>query len=176
MRSRFWDSWLMMMSKEVSIYFLFLFSANMSTQRPSMEWGLSPVEQRWFLVRFVVLSNCLKQFQVHNVYKDDGFGLDLIQELENGGALMHKFLWRHAYIIRALYGYCNEIKYWVVNNWLPAVGRLYNMYNVDPNPSYPKLKYAKGFIGIRISNVHNYKQIIDILDRNWMEFEYKVQD
>ena len=152
-------SWPTMMSKEVNIYFLFLFSANMSTQSPSTKWRLSPVEQRWILVRFVVvLSDCLKQFQVYNVYKDDGFGLDLIQELENGDALVHKFLWRHAYILRALYGYCNEMKYWVVSNPLPAVGRLYNMYNVDPNPSYPKLKYAKGFIGIRVSNVHNYKK------------------
>ena len=115
----------------------------MLTQRPSTEWGLSPVEQRWILVRFVVvLSDCLKQFQVYNVYKDDGFGLNLIQELENGGALMHKFLRRHAYILRALYGYWHEMKYWVVSNPLPAVGGLYNMYNADPNPSYPKLKYA----------------------------------
>ena len=105
-----------------------------------MEWGLSPVEQRWILVRFVVvLSDCLKQFQVYNVYKDDGFVLDLIQELEKGGALMHKFLPRHAYILRALYGYGNEMKYLVVSNPLPTVGRVYNMYNVDPNPSYPKL-------------------------------------
>ena len=103
-------------------------------------------------------------------------GLDLIQELENGGVLLHKFLQRHAFILRAFYGYCNEMKYWVVSNPLPAVGGLYSMYNVDPNPSYPKLKYAKGFIGIRVSNVHNYKQMIDILERNWMEFQYEVQD
>ena len=149
----------------------------MSIQRPSTEWGLSPVEQRWILVRFVVvLSDCLKQFQVYNVYKDDGFGLDLIQELENGGVLMHKFLQKHAFILRALYGYCNEMKYWVVSNPLPAVGGLYSMYNPDPNPNYPKLKYAKGFIGIRVSNVHNYKHIIDILERNRMEFQYRVQD
>ena len=63
------------------------------------------------------------------------------------------------------------MKYWVVSNPLPAVGGLYSMYNPDPNPNYPKLKYAKGFIGIRVSNVHNYK-----LERNWMELQYRVQD
>ena len=165
-------------TKEVNIQFFLLFSAKMLTKRPSTEWGLSPVEQRWILVRFVVvLSNCLQQFQVYNVYKDDAHGLDLIQELENGGILMHKFLQRHAFILRALYYYCNEMKYWVISNPLPAVGGgVYSMYKEDPNPNYAKLKYAKGFIGIRVCNAYNYKQIIDILERNWMEFQYRFQD
>ena len=38
------------------------------------------------------------------------------------------------------------------------------------------MTYTKGFIGIRVSNVHNYKAIIDILDCNWSEFEYRVQN
>ena len=88
-----------------------------------MEWGLSPVEQRWIMVRFVVvLSYCLQQFGLYNVFKDDGCGLDLIQDGENGGVLMQTFLPRHAFILRALHCYCNEMKYWVVSNPLPAVG------------------------------------------------------
>ena len=151
----------------------------MLTKRPSTESGCSPVEQRWILIRFVVvLSDCLQQFGVYNVFKDDGHGLDLIQDrsTQDGGVLMHKFLPRHAFILRAVYSYCNEMKYWVISNPLPAVGGVYSMYREDPNPNYPKLKYAKGFIGIRVSNVHNNKQIIDILERNWMEFQYRVQD
>ena len=92
----------------LSSYFL----VKMVTKRPSIEWGLSPIEQRWILVRsVVVLSDCLQQFQVYNVYKYDEHGLHLIQELENGGILLHKFLQRRAFILRALYGYCNEMKY-----------------------------------------------------------------
>ena len=57
----------------------------MATKRPSTVWQLSPVEQRWILVRFVVvLSDCLQQFGVYNVFKDDGYGLDLIQDGQNG--------------------------------------------------------------------------------------------
>ena len=66
------------------------------------------------------------------------------------------------------------MKYWVISNPLPTVGGC--TYKEDPNPNYPKLKYAKGFIGIMVCNVHNNKQIIDILERNWMEFQYRVQD
>ena len=50
------------------------------------------------------------------------------------------------------------------------------MYAVNPNPSYPCFKYTKGFIRIRVGNVHNYKAIIDILNRNWMKFDYSVKN
>ena len=51
------------------------------------------------------------------------------------------------------------------------------MYTVNPNPNYPCFKYTKGFIGISVSNVHNFKAIIDILNRNWIQgTEYRVQN
>ena len=79
------------------------------------------------------------------MYKDDCHGFDLVQDGgPNNELLLHKILPRQAFILRAIYSYGNEMKFWVIN-----------MYAENPNPSYPCFKYAKGFIVIRVSNVHN---------------------
>ena len=127
----------------------------------------------------MVLCDCLQQFGMYNVFKDDSHGIDLVQDIgPNNGILFHKFLAKHAFILRAIYGYVNEMKFWVISNPLPAVGGLYSMYMyaLNPNPIYPTLKYTNGFIGIRVVNIHNYRAIIEILECNWMELEYGVQD
>ena len=76
-----------------------------------------------------------------------------------------------------MYSFVNEMKFWVVSNPLPQVNAPEcRMYEVNPNPSYKCLKYIKGFVGVRVSNVANYKEIIEILNRNWGEFEHRVQN
>ena len=67
------------------------------------------------------------------------------------------------------------MKFWVISNPLPQVNK-FDMYAVNPNPTYPCFKYTKGFIGIRVANVHNYKAIIDLSNCNWGELEYRVQN
>ena len=125
-------------------------------KRPSTEWGLSPVEQHWIIVRFVeVLSDCLQQFGIYNVYKDDSNGLDLRSWTRQWCFVAQILLSRHTFILRAVYSYCNEMKFWVISNPLPAVGGVYSMYAVNLNPNYPALKYTKGFIEIRVANIHN---------------------
>ena len=59
------------------------------------------------LIHFVeVLSDCLQQFSMYNVFKDDSQGLDLVQDGgPNIGVLLHKFLPRCAFILRMIYGY-----------------------------------------------------------------------
>ena len=54
--------------------------------------------------------------------------------------------------------------YFNVINPLPAIGGLYSITDVNPNPTYPKLKYTKGHIAVRVTNVSHYKKIIEILD------------
>ena len=59
-----------------------------------------PVEQRWIIIHMVAaLANTLVQFGVYNVFKDDGCGLDVLQELENVGVLLHKVLAKHVFIL-----------------------------------------------------------------------------
>ena len=116
------------------------------------------------------------QSGVYNIFKDDGHGLDVLQELENGDVLLHKVLAEHAFILRAIYPYINEMKYFNLSNPLPAIDRVHNMYEENDCPNHDSLKYTKGFIGVRVQNVANYKCIMEILDRNWMELEYRVQD
>ena len=105
----------------------------------------------------MVLANTLRQFGIYNIYKDDKFGLDLVQDGgPNNGVKLHKILPKHSLI-------------WVVSNPLPQVNAPeYRMYEVNPNSSYKCFKYTKGFVGIRVSNVANYKEIIEILNRNWV--------
>ena len=69
----------------------------MASRRPSMEWGLSPVEESFIIIRFVVvLADTLRQFGMYNVYKDDAFGLDLVQDGgPNNGVKLHKILAKH---------------------------------------------------------------------------------
>ena len=83
-------------------FFCFIL-ANMASRRPSMQWGLSPAEERFIIIRFlVVLADTLKQFSIYNIYKDDRFGLDLVQD-ENGGpnngVKLCKILPKHALIL-----------------------------------------------------------------------------
>ena len=88
----------------------------------------------------------------------------------------HNVLPKHALILRAIYQYINEMKYFNITNPLPAIGGVYNRTEENDFPDYPCLPYTKGFIGIRVQIVANYKSIIEILDRNWMEFKYRIQD
>ena len=139
----------------------------------------SSVEQRGMIICFVaVLASSLAQFGVYNVCKGDAHGLNMLQELnlENGGDVLHKVLTKHAFIPRAIYPYINEMKFFNISNPLPAIGGVYSMYDENDSPKYPCLKYTKCFKGVRVQNVANYKCIIEILDRNWMELEYRVQD
>ena len=135
----------------------------MVSTRPSTEWGLSPIEQRFIIIRFVVvLADCLKQFSMYNVYKDGGYGLDLVQDVSpNNGVKMHKLLPKHALILRPVYSLVNEMKFWVVSNPLPRTNAPENrMYEANQNPKYECYKYTKGFIDVRVTNVANYKEII----------------
>ena len=79
------------------------FRACRDIRRPSSEWGLSPVEKRFIIIRFiVVLANTLRQFGTYNVYKDDRFGLGLVQDGgpgSNNGVLLHKILPKHSLIL-----------------------------------------------------------------------------
>ena len=69
------------------------------------------------------------------------------------------------------------MKFWVISNPLPQINSpKCEMYVVNSNPNYPCFKYCNGFVGIRVSNVYNYKAIIEILDHNWGEFEYRIQN
>ena len=147
-------------------------------RRPSTEWGLSPVEQRFIIIRFVIiLADCLKQFSMF-VYKDGGYGLDLVQNVSaNNGVKMHKLLPKHALILRPVYSLINEMKFWAVSNPLPRTNVPENrMYEANQNPKYECYKYTKGFIGVRVANVANNREIIKILDRNWVDLEYRVQN
>ena len=167
----------MVLDKEEKNHFFLSFRASRNVKRPSYEWMESPVEQRWIIICFIaVLASSLVQFGMYNVFKDDGHGLDVLEELENGGVKLHKVLPKHAFILRALYLYINEMKYWNNSNPLPAIDRVHRMYEENDSPNYQCLPYTKGFIGIRVQNVANYKSMIEILDRNWMEVEYRVQD
>ena len=128
------------------------------------------MEERFIIIQFVaVLANCLQQFGVYNVYKDDRYGLDLTQDGgPNHGVFLQKILPKHSLILQVIYSFVIEMKFWVVSNPLPQVKRPeYRMHEVNPNPSYKCYKYTKGFIGTRVSNVHHYKEIIDTLNCNW---------
>ena len=83
---------------------------------------------------------------------------------------------KHSFILRPVYELSNEMKFYNLTTPLPAIGGIYDMYNVNPNPNYPSLKYTKGFIGVRVTNVHNYKLIVDIFNRNEKELQFVVQD
>ena len=110
--------------EEVKKFNFFLsFRACRDIRRPSSEWGPSPVEEQFIKIQFVVvLANTLKQFGMYNVYKDEKFGLDLVQdEGPNNGVFLHNILPKHSLILRAIYLFVNEMKFWVVSNPLPQV-------------------------------------------------------
>ena len=115
---------------------------------------------------------------MYNVYKDGGYGLDLVQDVSpNNGIKIHKLMPKHALILRPVYSLVNEMKFWVVSNPLLRTNAPKNrMYEANQNPKYECYKYTKGFIGVIVANVANYMEIIKILDRIWADLEYRVQN
>ena len=111
----------------------------MATNRPSSKWQLSPVQEHWFVIRIVVfLSNQLQQFGCYDMYKDDTYyGLEIFNFASNK---TEKMLQRHAFILRPIYQLCYQMKYYNITTPLPAVGGLYDMNKINPNPTYPTLK------------------------------------
>ena len=85
----------------------------------------------------------LPQFLGYDVYKDDCFyyGLEI---LDDKSSKNYKMLEKHSFILRPIYELLNCIVYFNVTNPLPAFGGLKSMTEVNPNPTYPKLKYTKG--------------------------------
>ena len=75
-----------------------------------------------------------------------------------------------------MYELCNEMKYYILTTPLPAVSGIYDMFKVNPSPNYPTLKYTKGYIGVRVTNVQHYKTIVEILDRNRDQLQYLVPE
>ena len=83
---------------------------------------------------------------------------------------------KHSMILRPVYELSNDMKFYNLTTPLPAIGGIYYMGKVNPNLNYPSLKYTKGFIGVRVTNVHNYKLIVDIPKRNKKELQFVVQE
>ena len=155
----------------------------MSSKGPSSEWGLSPVKERWFVIRMVAfLTNELKQFGCYNVYKSDStVDLELFNSDNNK---IEKMLAKYVFVLRPVYGICNwpnMLLYWwnstILRTSLPAVGGIHYMFKANPSPiNYETLKYTKGYIGVRVAKVQHYKEIVEILDRNTHELQYLVQE
>ena len=144
-------------------FFCFIL-ANMASRCPSTEWQESPVEHSWIIIRMVAfLSDMLPQFLRYDVYKADCFyyGLELWNDKSSK---IYKMLEKHSFILQPFYELSNCMVYFNVTNPLPAISGLYSMTEVNPNPTYPKLKYTKGYIGVRVTNVSHYKKIIENLD------------
>ena len=69
----------------------------MSSKRPSSKWGISPVNERWFVIRMVTFfMNKLKQFGCYNIYKSDST-VDL--EFNSDNNKIEKMLAKHAFIL-----------------------------------------------------------------------------
>ena len=84
---------------------------------------------------------------------------------------------KHAFILRPVYENCNEMKFYNLIMPLPAVGGIHDMFKANLNPiNYETLKYTKGYIGVRVTSVQHYKEIVKILDRNKHELQYLVQE
>ena len=49
---------------------------------------------------------------------------------------------------------------------------MYSMYELQDNPTYPKLKYTKGYVGVQVDNL----MVVEILERNKEVFQYVVKD
>ena len=58
-----------------------------------------------------------------------------------------------------------------ITNPLPAVGRLYAKYELQDNPTYPKLKYIKSYVGVQLNNLLSYKNVVEILEHNKEVFQ-----
>ena len=82
----------------------------------------------------------LRQFGCCVHKADSNLGLELFNSDVNK---IEKMLPKHAFILQPVYELCNEMKYYNLTTPLPAVGGIYDMYKVNPNPNYPTLKYTK---------------------------------
>ena len=80
---------------------------------------------------------------------------------------------KHAVILRLVYEICNEMKFYNLTTPLPAVGGIHDMFKANRNLiNYETLKYTKGYIGVRVTNVQHYKEIV----KNQHELQYLVQE
>ena len=61
-------------------------------------------------------------------------------------------------------------------NPLPTVGRLYDTYELQDNPTYPKPKYTKGYVGVQVNNLLSCKNVVEILESNKEVFQYVVKE
>ena len=114
----------------------------------------------------------MPQFKLYNVYKDDSkTGLDVVDNWNEIGPVQYKILEKHSIILRAIYSFCTKMLYKNITNPLPAIGGLYFMYELQDNPTYPKLKYTKGYIGVCYMLCW-----VEILERNKEVFQYVVKD
>ena len=148
----------------------------MASRRPSTEWQESPVEHRWIIIHTVAfLSDTLKQLTRYDVYKSDCFYY-VLELWDDKACKIYKMLEKHSFILRPIYELSNCMVYYNITNPLPAIGGLYSMTEINPNPTYPKLKYTRGFVGVRVTNVSHCKRIIEILDRNELDLQYVIQD
>ena len=50
------------------------------------------------------------------------------------------------------------------------------MYELEDNPTYPRLKYTKDFIGVQVNNLYGYKMVVEILEHNKEVFQYVVKE
>ena len=152
--------------------------ANMASRHPLTEWGLSPIEERWFIIHWVaVLSDEMLQFKLYNVYKDDSqTGLDVVDDWNEIDPRQYKIFEKHCLILRDIYSFCSKMLYKNITNPLIAVGGLYDMYELQDNPTYPKLKYTKGYVGMQVNNLLSYKNVVDILEHNKEVFQYVVKE
>ena len=148
----------------------------MASRRPSTEWGLSPIKERWFIIHWVaVLSDEMPQFKLCNMYKVDSLGLDVVDDWNETDPRQYKILEKHSLILRAIYSFCSKMLYRNITNPLPAIGGLYSMYELQDNPTYPKLKYSKGYVGMQVNNL-SYKNVVEILECNKEVFQYVVKE
>ena len=75
----------------------------MVSRRPSTEWGLSLIEERWFIVCWVaVLSDEMPQFKLDNMYKDDSLGLDVVDDWNETDPKQYKILEKHSLILTGI--------------------------------------------------------------------------
>ena len=141
----------------------------MATKCPPTEWQESPIKHRWLVIRMIAfLSDTLVQFLRYDIYKTDCYyGLELWDDI---GCKLYKMLQRNTFVLS------NCMVYFNITNPLPIIGGVYNMTEVNPNPTYLKFKYTKGYVGVRVTNVSNYRKIIEISGRNEQHLQFLVQD
>ena len=50
------------------------------------------------------------------------------------------------------------------------------MYELEDNPTCPKLKYTKGYVGVQVNNLYSYKTAVEILECNKEMVQYVVKE